>query len=63
MRKRGGGGGGGDFAGHLDYAEHFELEIAAEDLRAAAASLGRVTGAIGTEAVLDSLFAEFCIGK
>lgn len=46
-----------------DGAAQFELELAAEDLRAAAAALGRVTGAIGTEAVLDSLFSEFCIGK
>ena len=40
-----------------------QLEIAAEELRAAAMSLGRVVGAIDTESVLDSIFAEFCIGK
>lgn len=39
------------------------LEVAAEELRAAAAALGRVTGAIDTENVLDSIFSEFCIGK
>lgn len=39
------------------------LDIAAEELRAAARALGRVTGAIDTEDVLDSLFSEFCIGK
>eukprot|EP00887_Chlorella_sp_A99_P005895 scaffold1.g5895.t1 len=40
-----------------------ELELAAEELRGAARALGAVTGALDTEAVLDSLFAEFCIGK
>lgn len=39
------------------------VELAAEELRVAAASLGKVTGAVDTEDVLDSLFAEFCIGK
>jgi tRNA modification GTPase len=39
------------------------LEVAAEALRAAARALGRVTGAVGTEEVLDSIFAEFCVGK
>ena len=39
------------------------LDIAAEELRAAAVSLGHITGAIDTEAVLDSIFSEFCIGK
>ena len=42
---------------------HDSVELAAEELRMAAASLGRVTGAVDTEDVLDSLFAEFCIGK
>ena len=40
-----------------------QLEVACEELRAAARALGRVTGAIDTEAVLDSIFTEFCIGK
>jgi len=39
------------------------LELRAEDLRQAAAALGRVTGRVGVEDVLDKLFAEFCIGK
>jgi tRNA modification GTPase len=38
-------------------------ELAAEDLRAAARSLGAITGRVGVEDVLDSLFREFCIGK
>jgi tRNA modification GTPase len=40
-----------------------QLEVACEELRVAARALGRVTGAIDTEAVLDSIFSEFCIGK
>ncbi|GAB4823187.1 hypothetical protein N2152v2_010233 [Parachlorella kessleri] len=44
-------------------AAPLQVEIAAEELRFAAKALGRVTGAIDTEAVLDSLFSEFCIGK
>jgi tRNA modification GTPase len=38
-------------------------ELAAEDLRAAARSLGAITGRVGVDDVLDSLFREFCIGK
>jgi tRNA modification GTPase len=39
------------------------LEMIAEDLRAASDSIGRVTGRIDVEDVLDRLFGEFCIGK
>ena len=53
----------GRFGAAADAAEP-ALELASEELRCAAAALGRVTGAaIGAEAVLDALFAEFCIGK
>lgn len=40
-----------------------EPELAAEDVRLAARSLGRVAGRIGAEDVLDLVFASFCIGK
>jgi tRNA modification GTPase len=39
------------------------LDTAAEELRAASIALGRVTGAVDTETVLDAIFSEFCIGK
>jgi tRNA modification GTPase len=39
------------------------LEIRAESLRAASDGLGRLTGAIGVEDLLDRIFREFCIGK
>jgi tRNA U34 5-carboxymethylaminomethyl modifying GTPase MnmE/TrmE len=39
-------------------------ELAAEELRAAATVLGRVTGDTPcSEEMLGALFAEFCIGK
>jgi tRNA modification GTPase len=40
-----------------------ELALMAEDLRLAARALGRVTGQVAVEDVLDRIFAEFCIGK
>jgi tRNA modification GTPase len=38
-------------------------ELAAEDVRAAAAALGRLTGRIDVEDLLDEIFSSFCIGK
>lgn len=38
-------------------------ELAAEQLRLAADSLGRIVGRIDPEDVLDQVFARFCIGK
>ncbi len=38
-------------------------ELAAEDLRLAARALGRITGSIDVEDLLDVIFADFCIGK
>jgi tRNA modification GTPase len=38
-------------------------ELAAEDLRVAARALGRVTGAVDVEDLLDVIFRDFCIGK
>ena len=40
-----------------------DIVLAAEELRYAAQAVGRVTGEIGTEDVLDALFKGFCIGK
>lgn len=40
-----------------------EVVLAAEELRYAAQAVGRVTGEIGSEDVLDALFRDFCIGK
>jgi tRNA modification GTPase len=38
-------------------------ELAAEDLRLAARALGRITGAVEVEELLDVIFRDFCIGK
>ena len=38
-------------------------EYMAVDLRAALRAVGEITGAENVEEILDSLFAQFCIGK
>jgi tRNA modification GTPase len=38
-------------------------ELIAEELRRAATSLGRLTGRVDVEDVLDAIFRDFCIGK
>jgi len=38
-------------------------ELAAEELRRAVRALGRITGRVEVEDLLDVLFREFCIGK
>ena len=40
-----------------------DVVIAAEELRYAAYAIGKITGAIDVEDVLDVVFREFCIGK
>ncbi len=57
-------------AGHAAL-EHFlaggnapdSIECRAEDLRAAAQSLGSIAGRIGVEELFDTIFSSFCIGK
>ncbi len=39
------------------------IELAAEELRQAAAALARITGRVDVEDLLDVVFGEFCIGK
>ena len=38
-------------------------ELCGEDLRLALRALGRVTGQVGVDDILDSVFRQFCIGK
>ena len=40
-----------------------QTDLAAEDLRLAVRALGRVTGRVDVEDLLDAIFSEFCIGK
>lgn len=42
---------------------HRGLDLRAEDLRVASDALGRVTGRVDVENLLDVIFGEFCIGK
>jgi len=43
--------------------EGFPLDVAALDVRAAAESIGEITGEVCTEEILDEIFSKFCIGK
>ena len=45
----------------LDSKEH--PEIVAEELRLACNALGRLTGQVGVDDLLDNIFSSFCIGK
>jgi tRNA modification GTPase len=48
----------------LGRSTHARLpELAAEDLRLAARELGRITGRVDVEDLLDVIFHDFCIGK
>ena len=44
-------------------AEAGEPELMGEDLRLASRELGRITGRVDVEDLLDVIFSEFCIGK
>lgn len=50
--------------GHLGRAlGAVESELCAEDIRLAMRALGRITGQVGVEDLLDIIFRDFCIGK
>jgi tRNA modification GTPase len=38
-------------------------ELRSEDVRLALRAIGRITGTVGVEDILDSVFRQFCIGK
>ncbi|XP_015245951.1 PREDICTED: tRNA modification GTPase GTPBP3, mitochondrial [Cyprinodon variegatus] len=40
-----------------------DLALAAEGIRLALTGLGRITGRVGAEEILDIIFKDFCIGK
>eukprot|EP01138_Halocafeteria_seosinensis_P013092 gb/GECG01013370.1/.p1 GENE.gb/GECG01013370.1/~~gb/GECG01013370.1/.p1 ORF type:complete len:201 (+),score=18.49 gb/GECG01013370.1/:1-603(+) len=44
------------------YMAH-QPDLAAEELRLATRSLGKITGVVDIEEILDTIFADFCIGK
>ena len=39
------------------------LDQAAEELRMAIREIGKITGKVGVEEILDVVFRDFCIGK
>jgi tRNA modification GTPase len=48
----------------LEAAERADLpELRGEDLRLAMRAIGRITGHVGVEDILDTVFSTFCIGK
>uniref|UniRef100_A0A674H549 5-taurinomethyluridine-[tRNA] synthase subunit GTPB3, mitochondrial n=1 Tax=Taeniopygia guttata TaxID=59729 RepID=A0A674H549_TAEGU len=46
-----------------DLGDSGDLALAAEQLRLARRELGRITGHVGAEDVLDIIFRDFCVGK
>jgi tRNA modification GTPase len=56
----------GEALGHLRHgleAPQNSCELLAEDLRLAMRAIGRITGQVDVEEVLDFVFRDFCIGK
>ena len=51
----------------LDSLQRFsfdkEIELTAEDIRIAAREIGKITGRIEVDEILDKIFGSFCIGK
>lgn len=51
----------------LEFLEKFNflnpIEINAENIRLAAYHIGKITGKINSEEILDNIFSKFCIGK
>lgn len=48
---------------HSLYAPRERPELFAEDLRLALRAMGKITGRVDVEELLDQVFADFCIGK
>lgn len=40
-----------------------EIELAAEDIRLACRAIGKITGRVEVDEILDKIFSSFCIGK
>ncbi len=51
----------------LEYLSAFgfakEIELTAEDIRLSARELGKITGRVEVDEILDKIFGSFCIGK
>ena len=40
-----------------------EIELSAEDIRLACRAIGKITGQVEVDEILDKIFSSFCIGK
>ena len=47
----------------IESGDEMMLDKSAEELRTAIREIGRITGRIGVEDILDVVFSDFCIGK
>ncbi len=45
------------------HSRRAEIALSAEDLRLAMRALGRITGTVRIDELLDVIFRDFCIGK
>lgn len=43
--------------------DEYDVVLASQEIRKAARELGKITGHVSTEEVLDTIFKNFCIGK
>ncbi len=48
---------------NVTFSASEEVVLGAEELRYAAQAIGKVSGLIDVEDILDSVFRDFCIGK
>ena len=51
------------FEGYAEQGGDAPLDLAAEEIRIAANELGKITGRVDVEELLDVIFRDFCIGK
>ena len=50
-----------EYLSAIDFSQ--PIEIIAENIRLASFCIGKITGQINTEEILDNIFSKFCIGK
>lgn len=46
-----------------EFSLHKDIELAAEDIRLACRAIGKITGQVEVDEILDKIFSNFCIGK
>lgn len=48
---------------HVSSKDRYDMVIAAQQVRNAMREIGKITGQVSTEEILDIIFKTFCIGK